>query len=133
MHLCRGVRPPTPNKCPGYDTKQSDSEAQVMLELRSIQSTSSLPLLPGPLWPGMVVPDRVLFMGQIELECVLMLNWIGWDETVLTFKLYLNQTELFEIELFWHLTECKQKTILIINWFVWNRIVYMYKNGFGIK
>ena len=26
----------------------------------------SLPLLPGPLWPGVVVPDRVLSMGQIE-------------------------------------------------------------------
>ena len=29
-------------------------------------NTPSLPLLPGPLWPGVVVPDRVLSMGQIE-------------------------------------------------------------------
>ena len=29
--LCRGIRPP-PNECPGYDTKQSDSEVPVMLE-----------------------------------------------------------------------------------------------------
>ena len=28
--LCRGV---TPHKCPGYDTKQSDGEVLVMLEL----------------------------------------------------------------------------------------------------
>ena len=35
-----------------------------MLEL---WSTPSLPLLPGPLWTGLVAPDRVLFMGQIEL------------------------------------------------------------------
>ena len=36
--------------------------------------------------------DKVLSMGQIELYCVLRLNWIDW-----------------------------------------NRTVYMYKNGFGIK
>ena len=46
--LCRGVRPP-PNKCPGYDTKQSDGEAPVMLELWGMRSTSSLPSLPCPL------------------------------------------------------------------------------------
>ena len=28
--------------------------------------TPSLPLLPGPLYPGVVAPDRVLSMGQIE-------------------------------------------------------------------
>ena len=26
-----------------------------------------LPLLPSPLWPGVVAPDSVLSMGQIEL------------------------------------------------------------------
>ena len=40
-------------------------------------STLSLPLLPGPLWPRVVTPDRVLTMGQIELNCVLILNWIA--------------------------------------------------------
>ena len=29
-------------------------------------STHSLPLLPGPLWHGLVAPDRVLSMGQME-------------------------------------------------------------------
>ena len=33
-----------------------------------------LPSLPGPLSPGVVAPKRVLSMGQIELNCVLMLN-----------------------------------------------------------
>ena len=42
-----------------------------------MQSTPSLPLLPGPLWPGVVAPDRVLSMDQIEL------NW-----TFLKFKLH---------------------------------------------
>ena len=37
-------------------------------------STPLLPSLLDLLWPGVVVPDRDLFMGQIELNCVLMLN-----------------------------------------------------------
>ena len=44
-----------------------------MLELWGMWSTSSLPWLPSPLWPGVVAPDRVLSIGQIELNCVLML------------------------------------------------------------
>ena len=36
--------------------------------------------LPVPLWPGEVAPDKVLSMGQIELNCI--------------------QSEFFEIELF---------------------------------
>ena len=39
-----------------------------MLELWGISSTPSLPSLPGPLWPGVVAPDEVLSMGQIELR-----------------------------------------------------------------
>ena len=42
------------NKCPEYDTKQSDGEAPVMLELWGMQNTLSLPSLPGSLWPGVV-------------------------------------------------------------------------------
>ena len=37
LHLCRGVR--FPNDWPGYDTKQSDGEAAVMLELWVMWST----------------------------------------------------------------------------------------------
>ena len=47
-----------------------------MLELWGMQSTPSLPLLPGPLWPEVVAPIRVLSMGQIELNSVLMINGI---------------------------------------------------------
>ena len=42
----------------------------------------------GLLWPGVVAPDRDLSIGQIELNCILMLNWIAWNKTVLMFKLY---------------------------------------------
>ena len=52
-----------PNEYPGYDNKQSDFEVPVMLELRGMRITPSLPSLPGPLWAEVVVPDRVLSMG----------------------------------------------------------------------
>ena len=80
LHL---YSPPTSNVCPGYDTKQSDSEVTGMLELWGMQSTLSLPSLLGPLWPGMVASDGEISMGQIELNCVLMLNWIALNRTVL--------------------------------------------------
>ena len=38
-----------------------------MLSLWEMQSTPSLPSLPGPLWLGVVATDRVESMGQIEL------------------------------------------------------------------
>ena len=49
-------------------------------------STPSLPTLPGPLWPGVVAPDRVLSMGQIELNCVLMLKGIVGNRAVYMYK-----------------------------------------------
>ena len=86
--LCRGVGPP-PNECPRYDTKQSDGEVPVLLEHWVMQSKSLLPLHPGPLWPGVVAPDRVLSMGQIELTAywivwirTFWLNWIVWNRNV---------------------------------------------------
>ena len=39
-----------------------------MLEIWGMRSTSSLPLLAGTLWPGVVAPDKVLSMCQIELR-----------------------------------------------------------------
>ena len=49
---------PALDKCPRYDTKQSDDEIPVILELWAMRSTPSLPLLPGSLWPWMVAPDK---------------------------------------------------------------------------
>ena len=65
-----GVGPP-PNEWLGYDTKQSDGEVPAMLELWGMWNTPSLPSLPGPLWPGVVAPDRALSMGWIELTAYL--------------------------------------------------------------
>ena len=49
----------TQNECPRYDTKQSDGDVPVMLELWGIRSTPSLPFLPVTLWPGVVAPDPI--------------------------------------------------------------------------
>ena len=87
-----------------YDTKQSDGEAPVMEKLWKMWSASSIPSLPGPLWHGVVASD----MGQIEIDCVLMLNWIVWNRSA------------FNI-------------VLIRNWIVWNRYFICIKNRFGIN
>ena len=55
-----------PKECPGNDTKQSDREAPDQ-ELWGIRSTYLLPMLRGPLWLELVVPDRILSIDQIQL------------------------------------------------------------------
>ena len=61
---CGGIRQST-NECPGYNTKQSDGKVLVIPSLAS---------LPGPLWPGVVEPDRVLSLSRIELNYILLIN-----------------------------------------------------------
>ena len=53
--LQRGTTPT--NEYRGYDPKQSDGEVPVMLEFWGMQSTSSLPSLPGPLWSQVIAQD----------------------------------------------------------------------------
>ena len=84
---------PPHNKYPRYDIKQSDGEVPVMTELWGIWSIPSLPSLTGPLWPRVVTPDRVLSMGQTELNCVLMLNWIVWIRTVWLNRMAWNRND----------------------------------------
>ena len=105
--LCRGVKPP--NECPGYDTKQSNGEVSVMLELWGIWSTPLLLSLLGPLWPGVVAPDRALSNGLNRTNGILMLNWIAWNrnvfdnKTVLTFKLRAYaKLNYLKLNCFWH-------------------------------
>ena len=68
-----------PQRVSWYDTKQSYAEISVMQELWAMWSTPLLSSLPGSLWPGVVALDRVLYMGQTELNCVSTLNWIVWN------------------------------------------------------
>ena len=63
QHFYRGER--HPRECPRNDIKQSDGEAPAS-EIWGMWSTPSLPLLPCPLWPGVLASDRVLYMSQIE-------------------------------------------------------------------
>ena len=77
-----GYEPLPHNKCPKYDTKQSDGEVPVMMGLWAMWNTSSLPSLPGSLWPGMVAPDRALSMSYIEINWILIPNWIVWIRTI---------------------------------------------------
>ena len=58
-----------------------------MLELWGMRSSPSLPLLPVRLSTRTGEPDRVLSMGQIELNCVFMLTELFKMELFLTFKL----------------------------------------------
>ena len=55
-----------------------------MLEFWKMWSTSSLPSYPSKLWPGVVEPDWVLSMNQIELNHVITLNCLKL--TVFTFN-----------------------------------------------
>ena len=89
-----------------------------------MRSNPSLPSITRPLWPGVVATDMVLSMGQIELKCVLILNWITWNRTVFDIKTIFTITELLKIELFWYLTVCKQN-ILILNWIGWIRTIWL--------
>ena len=72
MLLSWGVTPP-PQRVSWYDTKQSDNEVLVMLELWVIRSTPSLPSLPGPLWPRVVAPEK----GPIyALNRTKLISWV---------------------------------------------------------
>ena len=48
-----------------------------------------------------------------------MLNWIVWKGTVFYAKLNSLKDNCFDI--YW----CKQTTSLILNWIVWNSIVWL--------
>ena len=76
--LFRGVRPHS-NECSQHDIK-SDGEVPVLIVLWEMWSTPSLQLLPGPLWPGVIATDKVLSLGQIELNH-------SFEFTVFAFKL----------------------------------------------
>ena len=69
------------NSLQGFDMPL-DTNQPYDCKLWGMWSTLLLPSLPGLLWSGVVAPDRVLSIGQIELNCVLMLNWIIWNRTV---------------------------------------------------
>ena len=82
LHLCTGLKLPQWLSWIWHKTIW-------WLSFWEMRSTPLLPSLSGPLWPGVVAPDRVQSIGQIELNCVLMLNWIVWNRTVFCIKMNL--------------------------------------------
>ena len=54
-------------KCPGYDIKLQLMVRLSVLELWEMWSTSSLLLLQGSHWPGVVISVGILSIGQIKL------------------------------------------------------------------
>ena len=106
LHLCNGVRPHLSNECHGYDIKESHWEAPVMFEVWGMRVITSLLSLLGSLWSGVVAPNNVLSISQMELFDTINL----WS------------TELFEIEQFLHLT----KNVLMLNWIVWKRTFWSF-------
>ena len=102
------------DECPGYNTKQSDGEVPVMMDLWGMRSTLLLPSLPGPLWPRVVAPDMVPIYGLNRTKpCFFHYT----DFCIGT--AYKCWTELLEIELFWRLN-----CVLILNWIIWNKTVW---------
>ena len=68
------------HECHEYNTNLSDGEDPVMLNLWIMPGTPSLPSLPGPLLPEVVLSDSVLSMGQIGLYCIdAKLNCLRWE------------------------------------------------------
>ena len=75
LFLCQGVGLLSPpNVCPVYDTKQFVADVPIMQKLLGMQSTPLFPSVPVPLWPEMAETDRVLSLGKIGLNFVLLLN-----------------------------------------------------------
>ena len=56
MDLCSGIIPHRPR----IVLDMALNNLMVMLDLWRMWSTPSLPLLPSPLWPGMLAPDKIL-------------------------------------------------------------------------
>ena len=111
LHLCKGVRTPTQRvSWIRHETLwwwgSSNAGALGNAEYSFVATA------PRSLWPGVVAPDSVVTMRQIEPNCGFMLNWVVWNGTVFDIETVLALNRLFEIELFWHLTVCKQKLYL---------------------
>ena len=95
-----------------------------MLERWGMWSIPSMPSLQRPHRPGVVALDKILYIGQIELNYVLMLNQITWNSTVLTFKLRTYTNVWMKQFLYAKLSSWKRNvfdigTVLKLNWIIW--------------
>ena len=95
LFLCRGLNHP-PQRVSRYDIKQSGFQVPVKQELSGMQCTLSLLSLLDPQWPRLVAPDRVRSRSRVELNSVLMLNWITWNRTVWHLNVYKQRQYLYK-------------------------------------
>ena len=90
--------PPRPQQVSWIWKKLFDDEAPA-LEIWGMWNTPMLPLLPGLFWSGVVAPDRILSMGQIEQTVCKQMTDV---------KLWLLYSYTWN-----HLTVCKKELKLI--------------------
>ena len=102
------------------------------LNLRGLMPLFDLSLLPTTL-DGLryscicyVLNFLVFLLGHFYIE----------DDPKAQFSLIItprSMGERYSFPWIWYLTECKQKSILILKWTVWNCTVHIYKNEFDIN
>ena len=106
LHFCRGARP----------NQRSFGECRALYHCNR----------------KVVAPERVLSMDQIELNCLLLLNWVSWNRTVLTLKLR-TYAKLNWLKWNWvcmlnciiqNWTVFDFETVLSLNWIVRNWTVF---------
>ena len=110
----------------------------------------------GSTWQGLIfglnrnklytVLNRIVWNRNI-FDILTVLNWIVWNRTIFTFKLctYVN-LNCFKWNCFWYLNcsyaklNCLKKNcsrhwncVLMLNWIVWNRTVYMYQRDLALN
>ena len=108
-----------PYRVSRYDTKQSDGEAPVMLYLWGMRSTPSFPLLPGPFWPGMVAPNRVLLWAKEKC--------LAFKLCILIFKLSANKWHV-KFRLALEMNKCLQ-TARVHEWMTKGRATLIQKDS----
>ena len=80
----------------------SDGEAPLLV-IQGMWSIFLLPLLPGPLWPSMVIPVRISLIGLIELfnhllrNIIIIIIIITWNHPIVckSFVLSFGSVSLF--------------------------------------
>ena len=71
LQIYRGLRPhpaqpPQKNECSRYDTKLHLMVKALVLELWEMKSISSLPVFPGPQWPGVVAQSIQNHFNKVQ-------------------------------------------------------------------
>ena len=83
-----------------------------------MRSTPLLPSLPGPLWPGVIAPDKRPIYGLNRTKAC----FFHYTDFCI-YTAYLCGTEVFKIELSWH-----RNCVFMLNWIIWNKTVWSFNS-----